>query len=173
VNEARTECNGGDAQAPAAVVVDAAGRANPASNWLTIDFPGHSTVGGIEIAGNLVPWGETLCLTPDDLISFLGRCPTCITLEGGCVFDENCPYQQFTIRYVEINAGVPAVTVPAPEVEMRSNILLYDGIYVRHASRTLRELPHNVWIRCKGLDTTHFRRTRWSGRSRVTTAGMP
>lgn len=117
-------------QTPAAVVVDMGGRANPASNSLTIEFPGHSTVGGIEIAGNLVPWGATLCLTPDDLISFIARCPTCVTVEGGCVYREDCTYQQFPIRYVEINAGVPAVTVPAPELETRFNLLTYDGSYM-------------------------------------------
>jgi hypothetical protein len=67
------------------VVLDDNANPNPKSNLIEIEFPGHTTVGGVDIAGNLVPWGETLCLVEEDLVAFMAPCPTCEEGEGGCV----------------------------------------------------------------------------------------
>lgn len=123
------------AQVPVFSVRDDNGAFNTEpSNKLEVQFAGHTTVGGISVAGNLVPWGGTLCLTPDDLVTFENTCPTCTSSEGGCVYATDCIYQRFDVSYVEINQGVPPVTVPDVSVELRKNVLYYDKIPARPQS---------------------------------------
>ncbi|KAK3280273.1 hypothetical protein CYMTET_11886 [Cymbomonas tetramitiformis] len=116
---------------PHGMVTDAEGNTNPDSEPVSIEWPGHTTVGGIEIAGNLVPWGGTLCLTPEDLVSFTANCPQSDCTEGGCKWPQ-CGYEKFEVIYVEINEGVEPVTVtdPATSNETRRNWLLYDGVKI-------------------------------------------
>eukprot|EP00854_Cymbomonas_tetramitiformis_P002102 gene2102-2801_t len=103
--------------------VDSSGNANVASNSLERWFAGHQVPAGLSIAGNLVPWGASICLTPDDLLDFVADCPLPTCDVGGCAY-ATCAYEKFRVDYTEWNDGWTTITGLDGQY---TNALYYDG----------------------------------------------
>eukprot|EP00959_Pyramimonas_sp_CCMP1952_P308719 6461126-Pyramimonas_sp.AAC.1 len=80
---------------------------------------------GLTIAGNFVPWGRTICLTPEDVVTYEANCLVGECAEGSnCDFlykNATCNYTAFTLDYTYNNGWSDTVD------ENFSNNVYYDG----------------------------------------------
>jgi len=87
----------------------------------------HAGGAGVEVAGNFVPWGANLCLTPDDAVAYVDLCSCGEGFECASLY---CDYLKINVNYTEYNAAgspvegpytnqvSPAATARRPEPEM-------------------------------------------------------
>eukprot|EP00959_Pyramimonas_sp_CCMP1952_P143820 3011014-Pyramimonas_sp.AAC.1 len=100
----------------------------------------HHLGQNITIADNVVPWGSTLCITPQDLVPCVNDTSGCTLCDG----DEPCSYSQLVVKYGEQNdAMIPvpsfsrwrgpfARSVASPDWYQYINAFVYDGVDIYH-----------------------------------------
>jgi len=73
---------------------------------------------GAQVGGTFLRWGQTVCLTPDDLLVTVERMEQCTDGEGGPT--GGCILRQLAVEYVDDNESIWPVAA-------YSNTLYYDG----------------------------------------------
>ena len=69
----------------------------------------HTGGAGVVVAGNFVPWGSNLCLTPSDAISYVDLCNCGEGFECPSLY---CDYLKIVVNYTEYNEASSAVEGP-------------------------------------------------------------
>ncbi|KAK3279737.1 hypothetical protein CYMTET_12393 [Cymbomonas tetramitiformis] len=91
------------AQVPAAVVVGNTTQDPNAESNLLEEVQDLVNAGSfLTVAGYEVPWGATVCLTPDDLIHFQDDCPYVVKNEG-FTYTPQCNFTRFDVVYSVYN----------------------------------------------------------------------
>ncbi|KAK3282573.1 hypothetical protein CYMTET_9682, partial [Cymbomonas tetramitiformis] len=125
---------------PENVAADDIGWWNLASNDTSVDggplridfWRGHNAMGGVNISGAYVPWGETVCIAEVNPVNISEPFESCyheICSEGGC-FIKPCEVYIFNVWYAEENDQVFPVPRAETGLNAYANGLWYDNQFV-------------------------------------------
>ncbi|KAK3269854.1 hypothetical protein CYMTET_21723 [Cymbomonas tetramitiformis] len=84
---------------------------------------------GLIVSRNFVPWGETICLIPEDVVRYSDPRTECVAVtcgEGGCL-TYDCQHQEVEIIYVESNLYIN--DVPVHDANTGNLVFQYDRKY--------------------------------------------